>query len=75
MSIRFDDKVAVITGAGSGLGKSYALYLASRGAKVLVNDIGAVKDKNGCSHQTAQLVAEEIKSHNGLAQANFESVE
>jgi NAD(P)-dependent dehydrogenase (short-subunit alcohol dehydrogenase family) len=74
MSIRFDDKVAVITGAGSGLGKSYALYLASRGAKVLVNDIGVGKDKNGRSCQTAQLVVEEIKSRDGRAEANFENV-
>ena len=75
MNIRFDEKVAVITGAGSGLGKSYAHYLASRGAKVLVNDIGVINDKNGDKHQTARLVAEKIKSHDGWAEANFESVD
>jgi len=74
MYIRFDDKVAVITGAGSGLGKSYALYLASRGAKVLVNDIGVFPDKTGSSHQVARLVAEEIDSRGGSAKANFENV-
>ena len=75
MNIRFDEKVAVITGAGSGLGKSYAHYLASRGVKVLVNDIGVINDKNGDKHQTARLVAENIKSHDGWAEANFESVD
>jgi NAD(P)-dependent dehydrogenase (short-subunit alcohol dehydrogenase family) len=75
MSIRFDEKVAVITGAGSGLGKSYALYLASCGARVIVNDIGVSNDKNGDNYQTAHLTAEEIKSHGGRAEANFESVD
>ena len=75
MRIRFDEKVAVITGAGSGLGRSYALYLASRGSRVLVNDIGVFNDKNGRKYHTAQLVAEEIKSRGGRAEANFESVD
>ena len=44
MNIRFDDKVAVITGAGRGLGKNYALFLASRGARVVVNDPGGIPD-------------------------------
>lgn len=66
--------MAVITGAGTGLGKSHALYLASRGAKVVVNDIGAELDGTGHSDRPAQNVVEEIRSKGGEAIANYESV-
>lgn len=74
MTIRFDDKVAVITGAGIGLGKSYALFLASRGAKVVVNDLGGAKDGSGTSAAPAQNVVNEIKSRGGEAIANYDDI-
>ncbi len=74
MTISFDDKVAVITGAGNGLGRSYALFLASRGASVLVNDSGTAIDGHGRTRRAAQQVVEEIRSHGGRAAANFDSV-
>ena len=74
MGIRFDNKVAIITGAGNGLGRSYALFLASRGAKVLVNDLGTTKMEAAAPNDSAQLVAEEIKSKGGVAVANIDSV-
>ncbi|MEY2942328.1 MAG: hypothetical protein RLY97_342 [Pseudomonadota bacterium] len=73
MSISFQDKVAIVTGAGGGLGKAYALELARRGAKVVVNDLGVARD--GTGHSDAALaVVEEIKAAGGQAMSNGGSV-
>ena len=73
MTIRFDDKVAIVTGAGGGLGREYALALAARGAKVMVNDLGGARD--GTGHSDAALkVVEEIKAAGGEAMSNGGSV-
>jgi len=69
MTVSFKDKVAIVTGAGGGLGKAYALELAKRGAKVVVNDLGGARDGTGTSDAAAQVV-EEIKSAGGEAMAN-----
>lgn len=69
MSIRFDDQVAIVTGAGGGLGREYALELARRGAKVVVNDLGASRDGTGHSDAALQVVAE-IEAAGGEAMAN-----
>ncbi len=74
MTIRFDNRVAVVTGAGSGLGRSHALLLAERGAKVLVNDLGGAVDGSGGSMTAAQRVVEEIQAKGGTAAANGDSV-
>ena len=75
MSIRFDDKVAIVTGAGGGLGRSHALDLASRGAKVVVNDLGgSVDGASKGSSSAAEKVVEEIKAAGGEAIANGASV-
>ena len=75
--LRFDGKVAIVTGAGNGLGKAYALLLGSRGAKVVVNDLGkSVKgESEGASQNPADLVVAEIKKNGGDAVANYDSVE
>ena len=73
MSIDFKDKVAIVTGAGGGLGKEYALELARRGAKVVVNDLGGARDGTGSSDAAAQVVAE-IEAMGGEAMANGGSV-
>ena len=72
--IRFDDQVAVVTGAGAGLGKVYALELARRGARVVVNDLGGARDGSGASTTPAQAVVDEIKAAGGDAVANFDNV-
>lgn len=69
----FEDKVVIITGAGGGLGKSHALEFASRGAKVVVNDLGGSGDGTGASDMADQVV-EEIRAAGGVAIANKASV-
>jgi NAD(P)-dependent dehydrogenase (short-subunit alcohol dehydrogenase family) len=72
--IRFDGRVAIITGAGAGLGRTYALEFAKRGAKVVVNDLGGSRDGSGASHNAADTVVDEIKKAGGQAAANYDSV-
>jgi NAD(P)-dependent dehydrogenase (short-subunit alcohol dehydrogenase family) len=74
MPIRFDDRVAIVTGAGAGLGRSHAMLLASRGAKVVVNDPGGAVDGRGGEHAVADKVVAEIKAAGGQAVANHDSV-
>ena len=73
-SIRFDDQVAIVTGAGGGLGRAYAIALAQRGARVVVNDIGSARDGTGNSHDAADVVVAEILATGGHAVANYDSV-
>ena len=72
--ITFDQRVAIVTGAGGGLGRSYALELARRGARVVVNDLGGAIDGTGGDSRPADLVVEEIARRGGEAVANYDSV-
>ena len=74
MSIQFNGRVAIVTGAGGGLGRQHALALAARGAKVLVNDLGGAVDGTGGSVSAAQAVVDEIRAAGGEALANGASV-
>ncbi|MBB1092048.1 SDR family NAD(P)-dependent oxidoreductase [Rhodopseudomonas palustris] len=81
MTIRFDGRVAIVTGAGNGLGRAHALGLAARGAKVVVNDFGGARDGTGGSMTAAETVVEEIRKAGGVAMAdgadvsNYEQVQ
>lgn len=75
MALRFDGKVVVVTGAGAGLGKAYALEFAARGAKIVVNDLGGSHSGEGASTKAADVVVEEIKKAGGEAVPNYNSVE
>src|ERR1700719_3712449 len=70
MTIRFDGRVAIVTGAGNGLGRAHALGLAARGAKVVVNDFGGARDGTGGSLTPAETVVEEIHKLGGVAMAD-----
>lgn len=74
MTISFSDQVAIVTGAGGGLGRCHALELARRGAKVVVNDLGGAMDGTGGSSEAAEAVVAEIKAAGGEAIANGGSV-
>ncbi|MDM0104140.1 SDR family oxidoreductase [Variovorax sp. J22R24] len=73
-NLDFKGRVAIVTGAGNGLGRQHALALAARGAKVLVNDLGGARDGSGGSVSAAQAVVDEIKAAGGEAIANGASV-
>jgi NAD(P)-dependent dehydrogenase (short-subunit alcohol dehydrogenase family) len=73
-NISFENRVAIVTGAGGGLGRTYALELAARGAKVVVNDLGGARDGSGGSATAAERVVEEIKAAGGEAVPNADSV-
>lgn len=72
--INFNGRVAIITGAGAGLGRQYALELAKRGAKVVVNDLGGSRDGSGQGTSAADKVVDEIKAGGGEAIANYDNV-
>ncbi len=74
MGERLKDKVAIVTGAGRGLGRAEALLLASEGAKVVVNDLGGSRDGTGGAASPADAVVKEIKAKGGEAVANYDSV-
>ena len=74
MTIRFDGRVAIVTGAGGGLGRQHALALAARGAKLVVNDLGGTLDGNGGTTSAAQTVVDEIRAAGGEAIASGASV-
>jgi NAD(P)-dependent dehydrogenase (short-subunit alcohol dehydrogenase family) len=70
---RYDGKVCVVTGAGGGLGRAYALMFGSRGGKVVVNDLGGSFNGEGADSRAADKVVNEIKAMGGEAVANYDS--
>jgi len=74
VSIRFDDRTVIVTGAGNGLGKCHALEFARRGARVVVNDVGGARDGSGSSGEAAEAVVHEIEEAGGQALANAANV-
>ena len=74
MAVDFKGRVAIVTGAGGGLGRAHAMALAARGAKVLVNDLGGARDGSGGSAGAAEAVVAEIRAAGGEALANSASV-
>ncbi|MBN1881922.1 MAG: SDR family oxidoreductase [Deltaproteobacteria bacterium] len=72
--ISFDGRVAIVTGAGAGLGRTYALELGKRGCKVVVNDLGGARDGTGGSKGAADMVVDEIKAAGGEAAPNYDNV-
>jgi len=72
--LRYDGRVAVVTGAGAGLGREYALLFAERGAKVVVNDLGGSHAGEGASQRAADVVVDEIRKAGGEAVADYNSV-
>ena len=75
MTLRFDGKVVVVTGAGGGIGREYALFFGGKGAKVVVNDLGTSGTGTGSTSNSADKVVNEIKAKGGVAVANYDSVE
>ena len=73
--VRFDGRVAIVTGAGGGLGRAHALLLASRGAKVVVNDLGGARDGTGGGAAMADQVVNEIRAAGGEATPNYDGVD
>src|SRR5438445_1309798 len=73
--LRFDGRVAIVTGAGGGLGRAHAMLLASRGAKVVVNDLGGSRDGTGAGKNMADHVVDEIKAADGDAVADYNGVD
>lgn len=74
MTISFENRVAIVTGAGGGLGRAYALELAARGAKVIVNDFGGSRDGTGGASEAAEKVVAEIRAKGGVAIADAGNV-
>lgn len=75
-SLRFENLVVVVTGAGNGLGKQHALFFASRGAKVVVNDLGGnIKGGRDGNNRVADVVVEEIRQAGGVAVSNYDPVQ
>jgi NAD(P)-dependent dehydrogenase (short-subunit alcohol dehydrogenase family) len=74
MSLRFDDRVAIVTGSGGGLGRSHALLLARHGAILVINDLGGTVNGKGGDAAAADKVVAEIKAAGGQAVANYDSV-
>ncbi|MBU2431222.1 MAG: SDR family NAD(P)-dependent oxidoreductase, partial [Proteobacteria bacterium] len=72
--INYNGRVAIVTGAGQGIGRMYALELGRRGAKVVVNDLGVSRDGSGMDTSAADKVVEEIVAAGGQAVANYDSV-